>query len=183
MNNLSQKLHKETQQLKSDYITLTKRWANDYFNFCEKRLNWDKTEWANFIWVWTRIVNPWTRMEFIDFESWKDRLDFTYSNANQKYRKYKEESEKTVKLWLDWYIKKEIDKAIKHYEDSLTKLIDKIYEFWLIENNIIVKSAYMWTNIDITISDWIQEIHAYTIIAEGTIQRPHYRYLIKKKNL
>lgn len=34
-------------------------------------------------------------------------------------------------------------------------------------------------NIETTITDGVKKVRAFTIVAEGEIQRPHYRYLIK----
>jgi len=34
-------------------------------------------------------------------------------------------------------------------------------------------------NIETTLTDGEKMVRAYTIIAEGQVQRPHYRYLIK----
>jgi hypothetical protein len=34
-------------------------------------------------------------------------------------------------------------------------------------------------NIDMTLTDGEKTVKAFTIIAEGQIQRPHYRYLVK----
>jgi len=45
--------------------------------------------------------------------------------------------------------------------------------------NIKIENGSVGVNINITITDGEQTVRAWTIIAEGEIQRPHYRYLIK----
>jgi len=42
-----------------------------------------------------------------------------------------------------------------------------------------VQTSHIDVNIDTTLTDGEKTIKAFTILAEGAIQRPHYRYLIK----
>jgi hypothetical protein len=46
-------------------------------------------------------------------------------------------------------------------------------------NNMKVVSGYVGVNVEMTISDGDKYVKAWTIVAEGTVQRPHYRYLVK----
>jgi hypothetical protein len=45
--------------------------------------------------------------------------------------------------------------------------------------SIKVTSGFQNVNFECTITDGIKKVRAFTIIAEGEIVRPHYRYLIK----
>jgi hypothetical protein len=40
-------------------------------------------------------------------------------------------------------------------------------------------SGTVGVNINITLTDGDKTVRAYTIVAEGEIQKPHYRYLVK----
>ena len=77
------------------------------------------------------------------------------------------------------HIEKLIDNANKHYEFSIDKLIERLKKKDLDINNITCTVNHIGVNLDITISDGKKTIYAYTIIAGGNIQKPHYRYLIK----
>jgi hypothetical protein len=79
----------------------------------------------------------------------------------------------------DKYIAKEIKKAVLHYENSIVKLAYRIEKKGLNLDKITVKTSHIGVNINTWITDGEQTVHAYTIIASGEIQRPHYRYLIK----
>jgi hypothetical protein len=47
------------------------------------------------------------------------------------------------------------------------------------EENLKVVTSHIGININTTISDGDKTVKAWTIIAEGEIQKPHYRYLVK----
>jgi hypothetical protein len=66
-----------------------------------------------------------------------------------------------------------------HYENSIVKLAYRIEKKGLNLDKITVKTSHIGVNINTWITDGEQTVHAYTIIASGEIQRPHYRYLIK----
>jgi hypothetical protein len=77
------------------------------------------------------------------------------------------------------YIGKEVKYAEMHYTNSIVKLADRISKKGLNMEVIEIKDASVGVNINTTITDGVKTVRAYTIVAEGEIQRPHYRYLIK----
>jgi DNA anti-recombination protein RmuC len=77
------------------------------------------------------------------------------------------------------YIQKELKKADQHYETSLKKLTNRIELKNLNIEKMKIVTGYVGVNINMTLSDGEKVVKAFTIIAEGTIQRPHYRYLVK----
>ena len=77
------------------------------------------------------------------------------------------------------YILKSEKHAIEHYEVSLSKLAERISKKELDIEKLKVVSSGMGVNIEIILSDGNKSVKAWTIIASGEIQRPHYRYLVK----
>ena len=69
--------------------------------------------------------------------------------------------------------------AEQHYENSIQKLAARIEKKGLNTENLSVLTSHVGVNINTTLTDGIKTVRAFTIIAEGPIQRPHYRYLIK----
>jgi hypothetical protein len=69
--------------------------------------------------------------------------------------------------------------AIEHYEFSIEKLAERIIKKGLNQDNLKIVTSHIGVNIETTINDGNKTVRAFTIIAEGEIQKPHYRYLVK----
>lgn len=146
-------LKKETESLKSQYVEMTKDWAKKSFE---------------------RMINS----------------DFLYKHTSGKYYKQRFGATKAedaminrcatiVNNGVDAYIAKAEKEAGEHYEFSIEKLAAKIESKALDQTKIAVKTAHVGVNIETVLTDGQKTVKAFTIIAEGAIQRPHYRYLIK----
>jgi len=92
------------------------------------------------------------------------RLEYDITNPNGK---------------LENYVGKRIKEANTHYEQSIEKLAYRISQKGLNVSNLKVKTSHIGVNIETTLTDGEKTVKAFTIIAGGPIQRPHYRYLIK----
>ena len=77
------------------------------------------------------------------------------------------------------YTEIQVKKAEKHYYNSIEKLALRIAKKGLNESNLKMSTSYLDPNISTTITDGEKTVSAFTIIASGMIQRPHYRYLVK----
>ena len=77
------------------------------------------------------------------------------------------------------YVKKAEKDAIRHYNNSITRLALRIEKKELNQNNLKMVTSHIDVNITTTITDGEKTVKAWTIIASGEIQRPHYRYLVK----
>ena len=174
MNNLLKILKKETISLKNQYIEMTKEWAETRFNIIVKRTNWNEEKWAKFLDVETRIANEGTSISFVTFHK-----EFYNTKKSREYDSMRNESFMLKRIGVNEYIKKEIKRAENHYESSIIKLANRIEKKELNENKLKVKTSHIGVNIDTILSDGEKQIRAFTIIASGEIQRPHYRYLIK----
>ena len=80
---------------------------------------------------------------------------------------------------VDQHVEKMVKAAEQHYENSIQKLAARIEKKGLNTENLSVLTSHVGVNINTTLTDGIKTVRAFTIIAEGPIQRPHYRYLIK----
>jgi hypothetical protein len=77
------------------------------------------------------------------------------------------------------HIAKALKTSAQHYEASLAKLAARIEAKGLNQEALEVLTASVGINIEITLTDGKQTVRAFTIVAEGQVNRPHYRYLIK----
>lgn len=77
------------------------------------------------------------------------------------------------------FIAIQLKKAERHYENSITKLALRIVKKELDLSKVKMSTSYLDPNISTTITDGTSTVQAYTIIAGGRVQRPHYRYLVK----
>lgn len=152
MKNLEEILLKETETLKIQYVEKTKDWAS------------------------------------ISFENMK-KSDFLYLRYDKyfinRFGKTKSEDANFVKTanilnaGFEVYLQKSIEAAELHYYDSIKKLADRISKKGLEIENLKVITSHVGINIETILTDNKKTVKAFTIIAEGCVQRPHYRYLIK----
>lgn len=84
-----------------------------------------------------------------------------------------------IKIGLEKYLEKQLKQAEEHYQNSILKLSVKIQSKGLNLDKLEVKSGRVDVNFETTLTDGEKVVRAFTIIAEGEIQKPHYRYLIK----
>lgn len=144
-------LKKETKSLKKQYIKMTEDWAKK------------------------QVVRN------IDRRGRYYRLSITEYSSKQEYFS----EQKYVYNSPAWYFDKiEFPKRMKkeaeeHYENSIEKLAYRIKKKNLNQNKLKVLTFHVGVNIETVISDGNKTVRAFTIIAHGLIQRPHYRYLIK----
>lgn len=78
------------------------------------------------------------------------------------------------------HVTRQVTDAEIHYVASIAKLAARILKKGLNTENITVKTAEIGVNIETVITDGAgKTVRAWTIVASGDVQRPHYRYLIK----
>ncbi|MDD5648903.1 MAG: hypothetical protein PHF86_00555 [Candidatus Nanoarchaeia archaeon] len=174
MDTLIQILEKETQSLKNQFIEKTKDWSNKYFYICERRKNWKETDWCDYLGIKPEVKNAGTSIEFLGFPR-----GFYNTSKSRELIYWQNEIRSLLNMGLNNYIKKEEEKAIKRYKNSVIKLANRIENKHLNIEKLTVLTSHIGVNLEMTLTDGIKTIKAFTIIAEGVIQRPHYRYLIK----
>jgi hypothetical protein len=124
-------------------------------------------------------TKEWAKAEYVRLQDFANDFETNYNVNNE--RKYYSlpncvtSKKGTAEMFIDIQIKK----ASTHYTNSIEKLALRIEKKGLDLNKIKLSTTYLDPNISTIITDGKKTISAYTIIASGMIQKPHYRYLIK----
>jgi hypothetical protein len=175
MDNLINILKKETETLKTQYVEKTKVWSEGYYKNTVKLCDYNESQWCKFLGIEPEIANKgYGSLEFKTFP-----MGF-FNTPNAKiYNNLRNEAQNLKRIGLAEYIKKMILKAEAHYESSILKLAGRIEKKGLKQQNLTVVTSHVGVNIETTLSDGDKTVKAWTIIAEGEVQRPHYRYLVR----
>jgi hypothetical protein len=165
-------LKNELKPLRVIFIEKMKEWAIKDYNNCLRIAKMNREELLQKYGKEAEVKNCYTNL----MEK-KIVLDFN-TRGMIEYCK------NVVRKSLDEYIDKAKDQAEAHYQSSLIKLATRINRKDLNINNMKANTEYSEANevninITTTLSDGIKSVKAWTIIASGEIQRPHYRYLVK----
>ena len=184
MQNLVTLLTEQTQILKEEYLQKTEEWGVINYNRLIERVSWGVKEWCNFLGIAPRVVTE----EFLSKNSRYRSYpiggllfpdNFHNSKYSKSYHNALDEVTRTSKQSLEDYLKKIKISAEYHYTDSILKLASRILKKDLDTSKIEVVTSRIDVNIESIITDGTKTVRAWTIVAEGEIQRPHYRYLIK----
>lgn len=138
------------------------------------KLNTELSEFKNHYLVLTEkfLFHDWDRMQKI--------IDDYYSNWTKEIsKKYHSLPTSVKRNEQDKFIETEMAVADKRFDDNVLKLAARLIKKGINSENINIKATIAMPNIECVINDGNKYITAYTIIAGGNIQRPHYRYLIK----
>jgi len=143
-------LFTQTASLKSQYIAMTKEWAAGEYSRMLARAE-----------AYRQMIYPDT--------------------ATERKAYYREQRWYYAQSFpgVDKFVAKRAKEAEEHYTDSIKKLAYRIEQRNMNAEGLQIKTAHVGVNINTTFTDGVQTVRAFTIIAEGPIQRPHYRYLIK----
>ena len=149
---LVERLTAETQELKKTYIEMTIEWAKEDFARTKQ---------------WISEAYKKQREELGSSEYWAIerkimRLPSYFFNGD-----------------ANDHVEKMVKAAQKHYTNSIAKLALRIEKKGLNQDKIEMTTGYVDVNITTTITDGEKVVRAWTIIASGDIQKPHYRYLVK----
>lgn len=176
MKNLIEKLQKETSTFKETYLQETKEWAHNMFNIVEPRNIWKEVDWCKHMGIEPELTNPGNcfKEPYLSFPK-----GFYNTKGARTLDRLKDEAYRLFRKGETKFVEQELQKAEKHFQQSLEKLAYRIEKKELDQNNIVTESAHVGVNLEITLTDGNKKVKAYTIIASGPIQRPHYRYLIK----
>jgi hypothetical protein len=173
METLKNILIAQTAEFKAAFMAKTQVYAENEFNRQTKIDKWTKSEWCEFFGLTPQVTESFGKT-YVDFprgfHNTKDAK--TYLNMSSK-------AYATIRNGQGAFIIKSLEIAEKHYIDSIEKLAARVESKNLNAESIEVTSGFQGINFECTITDGIKKVRAFTIIAEGEIVRPHYRYLIK----
>ena len=107
-----------------------------------------------------------------------DRKEYhkkTLYNAQDRFKAIR----KTVNAGVAAFVEKELKTAANHFEDCVLKIVYRVEQKGLSQDCTEILSAYVGVNLETTFTDGAKTVKAQTVLAEGPIQRPHLRYLVK----
>lgn len=174
MDKLINLLKEETRQLKIDYIEKTVVWADKDFDSYIEKSKWNEERWAKYLGVPTEERKDYKGNIIISLGR-----NFYNTKAARVLDREKSEIRRVLAAGKAKYIETALKEANDHYEDSVHKLADRIVKKNMNTDMISVKSSYINHNLEATFTDGEKTVRAFTVLAFGPIQRPHYRYLIK----
>lgn len=178
MKTLVELLTEQTQSLKTQFIEKTEEWANSEFDRLIEMTKWTDEQWCKYLRIIPVMSNSAFRMP-------GDNGRLTFPKGFYNTRLSGEYLRKRDKAWSAWRQKREnfVAKAVKmaedHYESSIQKLAYRIEKKELNQDTLKMITSHIGVNIETTITDGVKTVRAFTVLAVGEIQRPHYRYLVK----
>jgi hypothetical protein len=161
MENLIELLKKETEALKVAYVEKSNEWAKKEFEYFTSLTEQEVKEQRGYY----EAKSNWP-----GWRHSKASNAFWGKVSNVKYN------------GLEAYLEKKHKEAAEHYEDSIVKLARRIVDKGLDTENLTLstESNMQKGNISTTIKDGKGTVvRAFTILAWGEVNAPHYRYLIK----
>jgi len=164
MDTLKDALIEKTQDLKELFIEKSIEYAKREFYSLIDKLAWTYETWVeNYPKRYTARFNQTTQV--------------TLSKSGHRLRDL---AYKAFRIGIEAWVNKAEKAAKDHYDNSILKLRNRLAAKG-IGTNFDIKSSRLGVNFDMTIrdNDTGQTVRAWTIVASGPIQRPHYRYLVK----
>lgn len=192
-NELLTLLRRELESLRVQYIKMTEEWAKNYFNHAKKqveryyKLNTSRIEgdrkrktdsWNEYKKKYPNY-NDYSKGFTIDIPKYIAPGFSQQSEEEKNLEKFYQQNRGMVSGGQKKFVDREIRLAQNHFEDSLRKLVDRIEKKGLNKESLRIKTSHVGVHIETTLTDGEKTVKAWTIIAEGPVQRPHYRYLVK----
>ena len=181
MTHLQTLLTQATQELHDQYIKQTELWAIDEFNRQTEIPKRTVKQWCEEFGIEPQIITkdsgPRYRLYKIGSAIFPD--NFYNTKAAATMDRLQRNAERIVRKGLQAFINDSLSKAEFHYKLSIEKLADRIMKKGLKIDSIKITSGRLNLNFEVTLTDGEKTVRAWTIIASGEIQRPHYRYLVK----
>jgi hypothetical protein len=166
MKNLLELLQTSTADLLTEFVQMSAEWAETKWN---RTQNYNESQWKR--------DRPWISAYGSDKKNVRcQQIEMVHTTKSLRKWQAVVAIQKTP---LEKYIQEAKDAAFLHYISSLQKLATRLGAMDFQWDNLKVGTAKIDQNITTTISDGTKTVKAWTIIAQGDIQRPHYRYLIK----
>lgn len=167
-------LTKETRSLKKQYVLLTKVWALKNHKRAVDMVSWTEARWCEYLGIEAETKTSHYRPAYKGFPK-----GFFNTRASKEYFNTHDATDRITRLAEEEYMLKEEKKAEEHYEYSIQKLALRVDKKGLDLSKLTVATSHIGVNIDTVLTDGEKTVKAFTIVASGPIQRPHYRYLIK----
>jgi len=169
---LIEELYKHTSDLKAAFIEKTKEYADERFAYCEKLMQRTEAEWLKAYRIEYTVVNKYGNPNYHEYNH---RLV-----AAQEMERAKIVAREVVRMGLDKYKASKVKQAEEHYTESIIRLAKRLNDKGITANSkFTIHSARVGVNFECYIHHENGITKAWTIIASGPVQQPHYRYLVK----
>jgi hypothetical protein len=175
MSTLIEKLREATKELKNEFLLQTEKSAEQVYSLMNKRSNWSNKQWCEFLGIEATEKGDFPRNFYNTVYAKRLSVQRDKIRSIVGIRRY----DNTNSVSYQEFLSRELKFAERYYNNSLNKLCDRISKKGLNEETLEVKSAKVGVNIETNITDGVKNVRAWTIIASGDVQRPHYRYLVK----
>jgi hypothetical protein len=167
-------LTEKTQDLKTKFIQQTRKHARFVFDKAVEKSKWSEEKWYDAYGVKWEVKEQYGK-KYISPAPGEYNGKEIY-----KMRNAKESINRLVNDGYEKHEAKEVMGAERHYTDSIEKLAARLHDKGITDaSDFTIKTGWVGVNLEITIEHGEQITRAWTIVAEGIIQRPHYRYLVK----
>jgi len=174
MEAILKSLTEQSSTFKSTWLKISYEWAAGNYAMHVQRNEWSEQQWAEFLGIETRIVQGrFGKSDWVTFHKgfYNTKKARTYETARNK-------SNRIARMLLIDYVESEVEKAKAHFESALEKLAYRL-EAKGMTASAQISSQHVGVNYEAVIKQDNKVVRAWTIIASGEVQRPHYRYLIK----
>lgn len=176
MKNLVSKLRQETEALKLEYVERVKVWAANEFDYLSKVAKWGVLEWCQYFRIEPRVENSLaTGGKPATFYP----KDFYNTKDSKTQFLLQRKAYAALRAGKEALIASAVKMAENHYEAATLKLADRIKAKGLNVEAVEVGAGRVGVNMEVHVSDGTKSVRAFTIVASGEVQKPHYRYLIK----
>lgn len=171
--NLIEKLKFQTQILKAQFIEKSIEWAEAEYTKAQEMSLWKEIDWVRYLGVdFEERVTEYGKT-YVTF-----KRGFYNTRESAIYRREQIKAQRISKTPQAEYIAKAVEKAEQHYENSIQKLASRIVKKGIDTEKAEVQDASIGIHIGCIITDGIKTVRAWTIVAGGVVQKPHYRYLV-----
>lgn len=182
MSTIVETLTSLTTDFKADYLANVTAWASKRYDETVAFGSFDVQDWCKYFGIECKVVEG----ERLDRKTNTivPTVNHCFPNGFHTSAASKEKAKRTDAAYAasnigkEGFIAREVKAAEIHYSNSIVKLADAIAKKGM-GDDLTITSARVGVNFEATITDGRKTVRAFTIVAEGQIQRPHYRYLVK----
>lgn len=173
-------LTEKTQDLHDKFIEMTKTAAKRMFDSYVAASKRTQEEWCDKYGVKYEYKHNYMTKDL----GGKGQFQLVSGEYNRKevytMRAAQDKTNTIVNGGYDKYEAGEVKYAEQHYKDSTIKLAQRLNDKGITDGSQFeITTGWVGVNLEITIKHGNEITKAWTIVAEGQIQRAHYRYLVK----
>jgi hypothetical protein len=174
MATIKEQIKNATEDIRKAHMARAAQWAEYVHQEMTIRNTWKEVEWCEYLGLVPELKKKGVRGEYLGFPT-----GFFNTKKSRQYHTDKTSASSISRNTAEDYVSDQLKKEEKNLEAQLDKLVGRLKEKGLKVSTMKVIRASFNVNLEITITDGETTVTAWTIVASGPIQRPHYRYLVK----